>query len=195
MVFGSTSLFFVSLCENFFGCGDKLSKTGIDNWSKDIILKRVMKKSLIKKILENAKILLDVEASGKFQIINKLVHSLNTTKGKEEMLNNAVIQREKIGSTGIGNGIAIPHTRSMVVKDLMVAIGRPVKPIDFGAIDNKPVRLVFLLVAPPYASKREYLILLGKIADTFNEISTDEKLFSIKNEKDFKTELSKLFGV
>jgi mannitol/fructose-specific phosphotransferase system IIA component (Ntr-type) len=154
-----------------------------------------MEISTIKKILENAQIMLDIEASDKFQIINKLVHTLNTSKDKEEMLNNAVIQREKIGSTGIGNGIAIPHTRSMVVKNLMVSIGRLVKPIDFGALDKKPVRLVFLLVAPPYASKREYLILLGKIAETFNEISADEKLFSISDEKEFKAELSKLFGV
>jgi len=154
-----------------------------------------MEKSLIKKILENAKIRLDVDAQEKFQIINELVQSLKINKDKEEMLTNAVIQREKIGSTGIGNGIAIPHTRSMVVKHLMVAIGRPIKPIDFGALDKEPVRLVFLLVAPPYASKREYLILLGKIAETFNEISADEKLFSINNEKDFKAELNKLFGV
>jgi len=154
-----------------------------------------MEKSLIKKILENAKIMLDIDAQEKFQIINELVQSLKIDKDKEEMLANAVIQREKIGSTGIGNGIAIPHTRSMVVKELMVAIGRPVKPIDFGAQDKKPVRLVFLLVAPPYASKREYLILLGKIAETFNEISADEKLFSIDKEEDFKAELNKLFGV
>jgi len=154
-----------------------------------------MKKSLIKKILENAKIMLDIDAQEKFQIINELVQSLKISKDNEKMLINAVIQREKIGSTGIGNGIAIPHTRSMVVKELMVAIGRPVKPIDFGAQDKKPVCLVFLLVAPPYASKREYLILLGKIAETFNEISADEKLFSIDKEEDFKTELNKLFGV
>lgn len=154
-----------------------------------------MKKRVTREILENAKIMLDIEASDKFQVIKKLVHSLNASKDKEEMLSNAVIQREKIGSTGIGNGIAIPHTRSLVVKNLMVSIGRPVKPVDFGSLDKKPVRLVFLLVAPPYASKREYLILLGKIADTFNEISEDEKLFSIKNEKDFKAELSKLFGI
>lgn len=155
----------------------------------------VMEKTLIKKILKNAKIILDIEAKEKFQIINKLVQSLKVSKDNEEMLINAVIQREKIGSTGIGNGIAIPHTRSMVVKDLMVAIGRPVKPINFGALDKKKVRLVFLLVAPPYASKREYLILLGKIAETFNEISSDEKLFSIKEEEAFKDELAKLFGV
>jgi len=155
----------------------------------------LMEKSLIKKILENAKIMLDIDAQEKFQIINELVQSLKIDKDKEEMLANAVIQREKIGSTGIGNGIAIPHTRSMVVKELMVAIGRPVKPIDFGAQDKKPVRLVFLLVAPPYASKREYLILLGKIAETFNEISADEKLFSIDKEEDFKAELNKFFGV
>ena len=154
-----------------------------------------MEKSLIKKILENAKIRLDIDAKEKFQIINELVQSLKINKDKEEMLTNAVIQREKIGSTGIGNGIAIPHTRSLVIKELMVAIGRPLKPINFGAQDKKPVSLVFLLVAPPYASKREYLILLGKIAETFNEISADEKLFSIKNEEEFKAELSKLFGI
>jgi mannitol/fructose-specific phosphotransferase system IIA component (Ntr-type) len=154
-----------------------------------------MEKSLIKKIMKNAKIRLDIDAKEKFQIINELVQSLKINKDKEEMLTNAVIQREKIGSTGIGNGIAIPHTRSLVIKELMVAIGRPVKPIDFGALDKKPVNLVFLLVAPPYASKREYLILLGKIAETFNEISADEKLFSINNEEEFKAELSKLFGI
>ncbi len=154
-----------------------------------------MKKSLIKKILENAEIRLNVDAKEKFQIINELVKTLKVDKDKEEMLINAVIQREKIGSTGIGNGIAIPHTRSLVIKELMVAIGRPVKPIDFDALDKKKVNLVFLLVAPPYAYKREYLILLGKIAEAFNEISTDEKLFSVNNEEDFKAELSKLFGV
>ena len=155
----------------------------------------VMEKTLIKKILKNAKIMLDIKAKDKFQIIENLVQSLKVSKDNEEMLINAVIQREKIGSTGIGNGIAIPHTRSMVVKDLMVAIGRPVKPVNFGAQDKKKVRLVFLLVAPPYASKREYLILLGKIAETFNEISADEKLFSIKEEEAFKDELGKLFGL
>ncbi len=154
-----------------------------------------MGKTLVKKILEHAKIILDINAQEKFQIIRELVKSLKISKDNEEMLINAVIQREKIGSTGIGNGIAIPHTRSLVIKELMVAIGRLIKPIDFDAQDKKPVRLVFLLVAPPYTSKREYLILLGKIAETFNEISSDEKLFSVENEKDFKEELSKLFGV
>ncbi len=154
-----------------------------------------MEKSLIKKILEKAEIRLNVDAKEKFQIINELVKTLKVDKDKEEMLINAVVQREKIGSTGIGNGIAIPHTRSLVIKELMVAIGRPKKPINFGAQDKKKVNLVFLLVAPPYAYKREYLILLGKIAETFNEISADEKLFSVDNEKEFKAELSKLFGV
>jgi PTS system nitrogen regulatory IIA component len=154
-----------------------------------------MEKTLISKILKDVKIILDINSKDKIQIIKKLVQSLKLSKDKEEMLTNAVIQRETIGSTGIGNGIAIPHTRSMVVKDLMVAVGRPAKPIDFDAQDKKKVRLVFLLVAPPYTSKREYLILLGKIAETFNEISADERLFTIKEEEEFKAELAKLFGV
>ncbi|MEA1912304.1 MAG: PTS sugar transporter subunit IIA [candidate division WOR-3 bacterium] len=144
--------------------------------------------------LKNAKVLLDVKSSDKKQIIKKLINSFDLNEEQRKLLYNSVLQREKMGSTGIGNGIAIPHTRSMVVTDLMIAIGRPSTPLDFDAIDGKPVRLIFLIVAPPYASKREYLILLGKIAETFIEISSDEKLFRIKDKEDFKVELCNFFG-
>ncbi len=144
--------------------------------------------------LKNAKVLLDVKSSDKKQIIKKLINSFDLNEEQKKLLYNSVLQREKMGSTGIGNGIAIPHTRSMVVTDLMIAIGRPSTPLDFDAIDGKPVRLIFLIVAPPYASKREYLILLGKIAETFIEISSDEKLFRIKDKEDFKVELCNFFG-
>jgi len=123
----------------------------------------------------------------------QLIKRFELNEHQEDLLYKSVLQREKMGSTGIGNGIAIPHTRSMVITDLMISIGMPDEPIEFDAIDDKPVFLIFLIVAPPYASKSEYLILLGKIAETFQEISKAEKLFTIQDEDVFKEELCNLF--
>lgn len=64
-------------------------------------------------------------------------------------LREAVWQREQIRTTGIGAGLAIPHGKSPGVSSLAIAIGKPARPMEFQAIDNKPVRLVILLASPP----------------------------------------------
>jgi mannitol/fructose-specific phosphotransferase system IIA component (Ntr-type) len=123
----------------------------------------------------------------------KLIKLFELGETKENILCNSVLQREEMGSTGIGNGIAIPHTRSLVVTDMMIAIGRLKKPINFNSIDGKPVSLIFLIVAPPYAHHSDYLIFLGKIAEIFQEASLNDKLFKIEGNENFKEELCKLF--
>lgn len=60
----------------------------------------------------------------------------------------SVVERESLGSTGIGMGIAIPHGKSDVITDVVIAFGRSAEGIDFEALDDKPVHLVFLLAAP-----------------------------------------------
>lgn len=60
----------------------------------------------------------------------------------------SVLEREKVGSTGIGKGIAIPHSRTATVREVVVAVGRSKQGIDFEALDNKPVHLIFLIAAP-----------------------------------------------
>ncbi len=60
----------------------------------------------------------------------------------------SVLEREKVGSTGIGKGIAIPHSRTATVREVVVAVGRSVQGIEFEALDNKPVHLIFLIAAP-----------------------------------------------
>lgn len=60
----------------------------------------------------------------------------------------AVLEREKIRSTGIGSEIAIPHAKCNAVKELVMALGIAVEPIDFESIDGKPVTIVILLVSP-----------------------------------------------
>lgn len=64
-------------------------------------------------------------------------------------LREAVWVREQIRTTGIGAGLAIPHGKSVGVASLAIAIGKPARPMDFQAIDNKPVRLIILLASPP----------------------------------------------
>lgn len=78
-------------------------------------------------------------------------------------LKRVVWEREQQRSTGIGEGLAIPHGKANSSKSLVMAIGRPGEPIDFDAIDRKPVRLVILLASPPEKTS-EHIQALGKIS-------------------------------
>ena len=62
---------------------------------------------------------------------------------------DAVLEREATRTTGIGNGLAIPHGKCDGTKDLVMALGKPATPIDFQAIDGRPVTLIWLLSSPP----------------------------------------------
>ena len=64
----------------------------------------------------------------------------------KEKVRNAIYEREKIMSTGVGNGFAIPHGKTDAVSDIVAAFAVTAEPIDYQSLDEKPVRLVFLLV-------------------------------------------------
>ena len=92
------------------------------------------------------------------------------------MLFKMLKRRETLGSTGIGQSIAIPHCRSLVVNRLCCAFGRRLEGIDFKAIDDKPVHYFFLIVAPPLEVSNQYLPVLGKIAQFAKEPDVPERL-------------------
>jgi fructose-specific phosphotransferase system IIA component len=77
-------------------------------------------------------------------------------------LTDAIRQREKLESTAIGNGVAIPHGRSDSVSELMVVFGRSREGVDFRAVDRKPVHLIFMVAAPPNVRK-QYLQIVAKL--------------------------------
>ncbi|MFA9479597.1 PTS sugar transporter subunit IIA [Phycisphaerales bacterium AB-hyl4] len=89
-------------------------------------------------------------AANKQAAINALVDLLAETRGISDAdeLKNAVWQRETTRTTGIGHGIAIPHGKSAGVGELCMAIARTAEPLEFKAIDGKPVDLILLLVSP-----------------------------------------------
>ena len=94
-------------------------------------------------------------------------------------------RRENLGSTGIGRGIAIPHCRSLVVNRLRVAFGRKLSGLDFKAIDEKPVRFIFLIVAPPLEVSNQYLPVLGKIAQFAKDADIPDALAALEKPRDF----------
>jgi mannitol/fructose-specific phosphotransferase system IIA component (Ntr-type) len=101
------------------------------------------------------------------------------------MLYKMLKRRETLGSTGIGQNIAIPHCRSLVVNRLRVAFGRKLEGIDFKAIDDKPVNYFFLIVAPPLEVSNQYLPVLGKIAQFAKEPDVPDHLARLATPAEF----------
>jgi PTS system nitrogen regulatory IIA component len=92
----------------------------------------------------------EFKSSTKKQVLEELVEALASNKreiDKVELL-NALLEREKLGSTGIGDGVAIPHGKLNGLDNIILLFGKSGQGVDFDAIDRKPVCLVFLLVAP-----------------------------------------------
>ncbi len=106
-------------------------------------------------ILNPASIKAPLSSTDKRGVINELVDLLAMPAGGSpsrvtdaQALKDAVWARETTRTTGIGHGLAIPHGKCGGVSDLAMAIGKPAAPIDFAAIDEKPVSLVVLLASP-----------------------------------------------
>jgi mannitol/fructose-specific phosphotransferase system IIA component (Ntr-type) len=80
-------------------------------------------------------------------------------RAKAESLAAEVLQREGEGTTGIGGGVAVPHAKTTLVKEMLVAVGLSRAGIDFASVDGDPVHVVFLIASPPDAAA-EYLALM-----------------------------------
>jgi fructose-specific phosphotransferase system IIA component len=81
------------------------------------------------------------------ELVNLLASNHDVIDPKKVL--EAVLDRESTRTTGIGNGLAIPHGKTSGTPNLAMAIGRPEAPIDFQSIDGKPVTLIWLLISPP----------------------------------------------
>jgi len=100
----------------------------------------------------------------------------------EELL-QVLLDREKLGSTGIGEGIAIPHGRLKKLKKFFVSFGRSLKGVDFDSIDRKPSQLFFLVMAPENSAV-DNLKLLGRIVTLLKEPSFKKRLMEAPSQKE-----------
>lgn len=101
--------------------------------------------------LEPSAVLVDLAASNKKGVLDELASAL-AAAGKVKDAKATVdilLEREKLGSTGIGQGIAIPHAKTDQTQDVVAAFGLSRRGVQFEALDGEPVYIFFLLVAPP----------------------------------------------
>jgi nitrogen PTS system EIIA component len=117
-----------------------------------------------------------MRASSKRQLLQDLADRAADSAGvSARQIFDTLLQRERLGSTGVGNGIAIPHGKLPGLKRITGLFARLEKPIDFDALDDEPVDLVFLLLAPE-GSGADHLKALARIARVLRQPATVEKL-------------------
>jgi len=128
---------------------------------------------------------LELQSTTKDAVLKELVGLLKLDEKAHAMLFKMLKRRETLGSTGIGQHIAIPHCRSLVVTRLRCAFGRSAKGVDFRAIDDLSVNDFFLIVAPPLEVSNQYLPVLGKIAQFAKEQDVPARLATLKTPQEF----------
>jgi len=116
-------------------------------------------------ILSPSSVKVPLASTEKHAILDEMVDLLaaNGLCPEPDAVKKAVWERETIRTTGIGMGLAIPHGKCASVPGLVLAIGKPAKPVEFGSLDKKPVELIILLVSNP-EKKDDHIQALGKIS-------------------------------
>ena len=134
--------------------------------------------SLISELLSPANVILDMEASSKKRAFEQVGAAIEKTSGiAGNIVFESLFAREKLGSTGLGEGIAIPHGRIKGLKNAIGCLVRMKTPIAFDAPDGNPVSLMFVLLVPEQATDL-HLQILGELAQMFSEPSLRQKILS-----------------
>ena len=130
----------------------------------------------ISDILKPEAVFAALKASNKKHILQELSrHATGVTGINERKIFETLLERERLGTTGVGNGIAIPHGKLRDIDCLHGVFARLDKPIDFAAIDEHPVDLVFLLLAPEGAGA-DHLKALARISRLLRDETVCKKL-------------------
>ena len=125
---------------------------------------------------------LDLLSEQKDDAIRELVQLMENAEGMvdfERFLED-VFERERLGTTGIGDGIAIPHARTDAVDQLVIAIGRSAHGVEFESLDGKKVKLLFLM-GTPRGSVSHYLKILAQLTRLLKEGAFRDKLLEAQD--------------
>lgn len=140
-------------------------------------------------ILKPANIKVPLSATAKADAIGELVRLLESngelTDAKRVL--DAVLDREATRTTGIGNGLAIPHGKCPGTRQLVMAIGKPAAPIEFQAIDGRPVTIIWMLASPPEMTtphiqalaRISRLMTVDKFRLALNQAATPDEMYNL----------------
>ncbi len=135
--------------------------------------------------LEEDRVIPDLQGTDKRSVLTELskvlVGPCHVSSGEE--LLQVLLDREKLGSTGIGEGIAIPHGRLKTLKTFYISFGRSMKGVDFDSIDRKPSQIFFLVMAPENSAV-DNLKLLGRIVTLLKDASFKKRLMEAKSRQE-----------
>jgi PTS system nitrogen regulatory IIA component len=128
-------------------------------------------------LLTPARVRADAIVSGKKRLLERVAAMLAEGTGGtvERAIFDTLCGRERLGSTGLGHGVAIPHARSARALNAAGAFLRLAEPIDFGAPDGVPVDLVFAVVVPDHFAQ-QHLLLLAQLAEMFGDADFRQRL-------------------
>lgn len=154
----------------------------------------------VSEYLNEDNVILNVEAKDKYELIDKLIE-VAAKSGKildKEKVREAVYEREKILSTGVGKGFAVPHGKTDAVNDIVLAFAITKEPLNYEALDNQPVRLVMLMVGKD-SLVSSHIKLLSRISRLMNNDEFRESLLNAKTKQEvleiFRKEESNYFDV
>ncbi len=132
--------------------------------------------NLISKILPAENVILDADSTSKKRVFERVgILFENTRQIARSQVFDSLFAREKLGSTGLGQGVAIPHGRIKGLRDAVAAFVKTQAPIPFDAPDGQAVNLIFVLLVPERATDL-HLQLLGELAQMFSDKSFREQL-------------------
>ena len=132
--------------------------------------------NLIAKLLPESNVLIDMDVSSKKRVFEQvgLLFENNNSVARSVVF-DSLFAREKLGSTGLGQGIAIPHGRIKGLKEAQGAFLRLAQPVPFEAPDGNPVSLVFVLLVPEKATEK-HLQILSELAQMFSDKALREAM-------------------
>ncbi|MBT6094792.1 MAG: PTS IIA-like nitrogen regulatory protein PtsN [Rhodospirillaceae bacterium] len=143
-------------------------------------------------LISSDTVVANLHATSKKQVLQELSRRAADITGEHERaIFEVLMERERLGTTGVGSGIAIPHGKLQSLERLHGLFARLEQPVDFQAIDERPVDLIFLLLAPESAGADHLKALArvsrvlrdGKVCEKLRGTDTSEALFAILTEK------------
>jgi len=140
--------------------------------------------------LNESCVIADLKGMTKNEVLREMASSLKEAgfiSSVEEAV-NVILERERLGSTGIGDGIAIPHGKMKGIDHILCAFGRSKQGVDFDAVDGKPVHILFLLLAPE-DSAGLHIQMLSRISRILRDSSFRKHLAEQGKEKDLYADI------
>ncbi|HZW39085.1 MAG TPA: PTS sugar transporter subunit IIA [Ignavibacteriaceae bacterium] len=154
----------------------------------------------VSELLKKNFIIANLQGNTKEDVINELIDLFKNDPRVNDLekVRSSVMEREKIISTGVGKGFAVPHGKTNSINEIIAAFGKTNNPLDYQALDNRPVNLIMLLVGRDNTVSI-YMKLLSRISRMMNsddfrkklsEANTDDEIFEL-----FKKEEENLYDI